>query len=93
MAGCFSNYHTEHHDFPDIPAFRLRELRDTAASFYDPETLDGAEAGWWKTMERTFRQREFYACSGVLERRAIAEKERVGNVGRSRAEQKEQAGY
>ena len=31
---CFSNFHVEHHDFPDVPAFRLRELRDIAPSFY-----------------------------------------------------------
>ena len=34
---CFSNYHTEHHDFPDVPAFRLRALRDAAPEFYGGE--------------------------------------------------------
>ena len=34
---CFSNYHTEHHDFPDVPAFELRKLRDLAPSFYADE--------------------------------------------------------
>ena len=63
---CFSNYHTEHHDFPDVPAFRLRRLRDLAAPFYAEEALAGARDGWWGTMERTFAGREFYACSDAL---------------------------
>ena len=62
---CFSNYHTEHHDFPDVPAWRLRELRDTAAAFYSNEALTGARDGWLETMRRTFAGREFYACSGA----------------------------
>ena len=64
---CFSNYHTEHHDFPDVPAFRLRELRDLAPEFYAEPCLRGARDGWWETMRRTFARRDFYACSGVLE--------------------------
>ena len=69
---CFSNYHTEHHDFPDVPAFRLRELRDMAAPFYSDEVLEGCRDGWLPTMRRTFAGRGFYACSG----------ESVGAVGR-----------
>ena len=61
---CFSNYHTEHHDFPDVPAFRLRALRDAAPAFYSDEALAGCRDGWWETMRRTFAGREFYACSG-----------------------------
>jgi len=64
---CFSNYHTEHHDFPDVPAFRLRALRDAAPEFYSDDCLKGARDGWWETMRRTFAQREFYACSGALD--------------------------
>ena len=60
---CFSNYHTEHHDFPDVPAFRLRALRDAAPEFYDGEALVGARDGWLATMRRTFAARQFYACS------------------------------
>lgn len=62
---CFSNYHTEHHDFPEVPAFRLRALRNTAPQFYADETLAGARDGWLETMRRTFAGREFYACGGV----------------------------
>jgi len=64
---CFSNFHVEHHDFPDVPAFRLRKLRDRAATFYSSEALHGCEDGWWETMRRTFVRRDFYACSGVGE--------------------------
>ena len=62
---CFSNFHTEHHDFPDVPAFRLRELRDTAPRFYSNDALAGCRDGWWETMRRTFAGRDFYACSGA----------------------------
>ena len=62
---CFSNYHTEHHDFPDVPAWRLRELRDIAAPFYSDAAIAGARDGWLETMRRTFAGREFYACSGA----------------------------
>ena len=66
---CFSNYHVEHHDFPDVPAFRLRELRDLAAPFYADDAISGARDGWVQTMRRTFEAREgFYACSGVAPR-------------------------
>jgi len=61
---CFSNYHTEHHDFPDVPAFRLRALRDAAPEFYGGDALVGARDGWVATMRRTFAARQFYACSG-----------------------------
>ena len=64
---CFSNYHTEHHDFPDVPAFRLRALRDLAPEHYADDALAGARDGWWETMRRTFAGREFYACSGDMD--------------------------
>ena len=64
---CFSNYHTEHHDFPDVPAFRLRDLRDAAPGYYSDEALAGCRDGWLETMRRTFERRDFYACSGVGE--------------------------
>ena len=63
---CFSNFHVEHHDFPDVPAFRLRALRDLAAPFYADGAIAGARDGWVETMRRTFTGRGgFYACSGV----------------------------
>ena len=62
---CFSNYHIEHHDFPDVPAFRLRELRDIAAGFYSDDVISGARDGWLATMKRTFSGRAFYACAGA----------------------------
>lgn len=69
---CFSNYHTEHHDFPDVPAFRLRALRDAAPEFYAGEALVGARDGWLATMRRTFAARQFYACSAPEIDRQIA---------------------
>jgi fatty acid desaturase len=69
---CFSNYHTEHHDFPDVPAFRLRELRDIAAPFYHTDVVAGGRDGWWETMRRTFAQRDFYACAGVSDLVSVA---------------------
>lgn len=62
---CFSNFHVEHHDFPDVPAFRLKELRDAAPEFYDERALAGARDGWWGTMRRTFSGRGFYACGDL----------------------------
>ena len=50
-----------------MPAFRLRELRDTASHFYSDEALAGCRDGWWETMRRTFDGREFYACAGEME--------------------------
>lgn len=64
---CFSNFHVEHHDFPDVPAWRLRALRDAAPSFYSDEALAGCRDGWWETMRRTFSRRDFYACSGATD--------------------------
>ena len=63
---CFSNYHTEHHDFPDVPAFELRKLRDMAPTFYEEEALAGCRDGWAETMRRSFARREFYACAGAM---------------------------
>ena len=63
---CFSNFHTEHHDFPDVPAFRLKQLRDLAPEFYSEAALKGCRDGWLETMRRTFAGRGFYACAGVL---------------------------
>jgi fatty acid desaturase len=59
----FSNFHTEHHDFPDVPMWRLRELRDEAAPFYADETVAGARDGILPTLRRCFAGRQFYACS------------------------------
>jgi len=59
----FSNYHTEHHDFPDVPMWRLRELRDEAAPFFADEAIAGARDGIWPTIRRCFAGRQFYACS------------------------------
>jgi fatty acid desaturase len=61
----FSNYHTEHHDFPDVPLFRLRQLRDLAPDYYGPPMLADARIGWLPTVKRSFEKRGFYACAGV----------------------------
>lgn len=64
---CFSNYHIEHHDFPDVPAFRLGQLHEAAHEFYNDDAVKGGRDGWVQTMKRTFVQRDFYACSRVLD--------------------------
>jgi len=64
---CYSNYHLEHHDFPDVPAFRLKALRDAAPQFYSDDAISGSRDGWWETMRRTFDGRSFYACAGRLD--------------------------
>lgn len=56
-----------HHDFPDVPAFRLRALRDAAPEFYGDSAVAGGRDGWRETMRRTFEGRGFYACTGALE--------------------------
>lgn len=61
----FSNFHTEHHDFPDVPLFRLRELRDLSPRHYDAPMLESPRAGWLPTVQRSFEKRGFYACAGV----------------------------
>jgi len=54
-------------DFPDVPAFRLRQLRDRAAPYYSDDALAGCRDGWWETMRRTFDRRDFYACAGAVD--------------------------
>ena len=44
---CFSNFHVEHHDFPDVPAFRLRALRDAAyGARCDPNRPASPRLAW-----------------------------------------------
>lgn len=65
----FSNFHTEHHDFPDVSLFRLRELRDAAERHYAPPVLADARIGWLPTVKRSFDGRGFYACAGAAAQR------------------------
>lgn len=60
----FSNYHTEHHDFPDVPLFELRKLHDLAPRFYEAPLLEDPRAGWLQTVQRSFEKRGWYACAG-----------------------------
>jgi len=62
----FSNLHTEHHDFPDVPLLRLRELRDRAAAHYDQPLLADPNAGWLPIVKRSFERRGYYACAGSM---------------------------
>jgi len=59
----FSNYHVEHHDFPNVPLWRLKDLHERAAPFYAEDTLAGAREGLLPTLRRCFSGRQFYACS------------------------------
>ncbi|CAJ1345702.1 unnamed protein product, partial [Effrenium voratum] len=72
----FSNYHLEHHDFPDVPLLKLPELRTRAPEFYGlpskaervPSNLavaTPAATNWLATVHRSFAEPEPYACSVV----------------------------
>lgn len=60
----FSNYHTEHHDFPDVPMWNLKEVRDQAPEFY--ESLEGADDSLVTVIRKSFRGRQFYGCNGDI---------------------------
>ncbi|CAJ1415659.1 unnamed protein product [Effrenium voratum] len=67
----FSNYHLEHHDFPDVPLLKLPELRTRAPEFYGlpskaervPSNLavaTPAATNWLATVHRSFAEPEPY---------------------------------
>lgn len=60
----FTNYHVEHHDFPEVPLWNLRQIREEASEFYD--CLEGAEDSWTAVVRKAFRGRQFYGCEGEL---------------------------
>jgi len=74
----FSNYHLEHHDFPDIPLLKLPELSRIAPEFYghtenppynssvSPSlAVAKASSNWQSTVHKSFASPEPYACSVV----------------------------
>ena len=55
----FSNYHVEHHDFPEMPMLALPRLRELAPDFYPGETNLGC---WGDALKAAFGQPEVYSC-------------------------------
>merc|ERR1712146_554795 len=61
----FSNYHVEHHDFPEIPCTKLPELRRIACEFYDETSPDyQATTSWVEAVRGAFSSPQFYGCMG-----------------------------
>ncbi|EJK45371.1 hypothetical protein THAOC_36015 [Thalassiosira oceanica] len=54
----FTNYHCEHHDFPQVPLHRLGELRRIAPEFYPKGSKDNV----FRIMAKAFTRPDFYAC-------------------------------
>lgn len=57
------NYHTEHHDLPQVPLWRLPRLRALAPEFYEPPYLHGVDVSYTAALRRAFSERAFYACA------------------------------
>ena len=61
----FTNYHTEHHDFPTVPMWALPKVKSKADSFYSE--LEGAQDSWVTVIQRSFKKRSYYGCQGTLD--------------------------
>ena len=56
----FENYHCEHHDFPDVPMYRLPQLRALCPEYYDDlRAMPLAEVSTWRIL---LTGDFFYAC-------------------------------
>jgi len=53
-----TNYHCEHHDFPNIPLHKLGKLREIAPEYY----RRGSNDNLLHTMRDAFSTPDFYAC-------------------------------
>lgn len=59
-----TNYHVEHHDFPNVPLLRLPRLKAMAPEFYaEPVVRSGTNL--WQTVVEVFERPQFYSCMGV----------------------------
>lgn len=61
----YTNYHVEHHDFPEVPLWNLGQVREEAREFYD--CLEGAEDSWSEVLRKSFSGRAFYGCLGEVD--------------------------
>lgn len=61
-----TNYHVEHHDFPNVGLFRIQQIRKMAPEFYDErELVSGNSGNPYDSIKKAFTHPEFYACMGV----------------------------
>merc|ERR1740124_26433 len=61
-----TNYHCEHHDFPNIPLHRLYRLHQIAPEYYNREPQqEQKKDNIWKLMQKAFSYPEWYACQQV----------------------------
>jgi len=56
------NYHTEHHDFPEIPSSRLKELHDLAKPLYINKNVKYVDS--ISTVLATIENLPIYGCQG-----------------------------
>jgi fatty acid desaturase len=61
---CNTNYHLEHHDFPNIPILDVPKLRRIAPEFYDSSAVTSG-SDLWQTVKEAFAEPDFYACMGA----------------------------
>lgn len=61
---CNTNFHVEHHDFPNVPILAVPKLRRIAPEFYSEQCVSSG-GGIWSTLVEAFRSPSWYSCMGV----------------------------
>lgn len=59
-----TNFHVEHHDFPNVPILAVPKLKKIAPEFYG-EGCVSYGSGVWSTLVEAFRTPNWYSCMGV----------------------------